>query len=64
MQTEIERRPARTPILRKAGAGLVLIVAAALAIKLVLSVAAAVFWTVVTIAIVVAVIWALKTLFW
>ncbi len=64
MQTELERRPARTPILRKAGAGLVLIVAAALAIHLVLSVATAIFWTVVTIAVVVAIIWALKTLIW
>jgi len=64
MQSELERRPERTPILKKAGAGLVLIVAAALAIHLVLSVAAAVFWTVITIAVVVAVLWALKTLIW
>ena len=64
MRTDLERSPDRTPILRKVGAGLILVVAAALAIHLVLSVATAIFWTVVTIAVVVAVVWALKTLIW
>jgi hypothetical protein len=64
MQTQVEARPARPPILRRAFAGLVLIVAAALAIKIVVGLVMAVFWTVVGIAIVIAILWALKTLFW
>lgn len=64
MQTQIEQRPARPPILRRAFAGLVLIVAAALAIKLAVGFVMAIFWTVVAIAVVVAIVWALKTLIW
>ena len=50
--------------MRKAFAGLILIVAAALAIKIVIGVVTAIFWTVVGIAVVVAVLWALKTILW
>jgi len=64
MNTEIEGRPERTPILRKAGAGVVLIVAVALAIKLLLGFVMAIFWTIAGIAIVLAILWALKTLIW
>jgi hypothetical protein len=64
MQTEIEPTRARTPVVRKAAAGLVLIVVAALAIKLVIGFVMAIFWTVVVVAAVLAVIWAVKTLVW
>jgi len=64
MDTQIEGRPARTPILRKAGAGVVLIIAVALAIKILIGFVMAIFWTVVAVAIVVGIVWALKTLIW
>lgn len=50
--------------MRKAAAGLVLIVAAALILKIVIGFVIAIFWTVVVIAAVLAVIWAVKTLVW
>jgi hypothetical protein len=64
MQTELEARPARHPVVRKAIAGVVLIVAVALALKLVIGFVIAIFWTVAAIAIVIAILWALKTLVW
>jgi hypothetical protein len=64
MKTELEGRPHHTPIVRKAAAGLVLVVAAALAIKIVIGLVAAVFWTVLIVAVVIAVLWAVKTLVW
>jgi hypothetical protein len=64
MKTEIEPTRARTPVVRKAVAGLVLIVVAALAIKLAIGFVMAIFWTVVVVAAVLAVFWAVKTLVW
>jgi hypothetical protein len=64
METQVEAHRARTPVVRKAAAGLVLIAVAALAIKIVIGFVMAIFWTVVVIAAVVAVIWAVKTLVW
>ncbi len=64
MQKELEVQRHRTPIVRKAAAGLVLIVAAALAIKLAIGMIMAVFWLIVGIAVAVAILWALKTIFW
>ena len=65
MQTQVEAHRSRTPsVVRKAAASLVLIVVAALAIKLVIGFVMAIFWTVVVIAAVLAVIWAVKTLVW
>ena len=64
MKTELEAPRARTPILRRAMAGLVLVVVAVLAVTVLVHVVAAIFWTVVAVAAVVAVLWALKTLFW
>ena len=64
MRNEIEGRPAHTPVLRKAAAGVVLIVAAVIAIKLVLGLVTAVLWTVVAAAVIVAILWAIKTLAW
>lgn len=64
MRSELETPPARTPILRKAAAGVILVIAAALAIKLVIGLVTAVFWVAVVLAAVVGVLWALKTLVW
>jgi hypothetical protein len=57
---QIESRPERTPVLRKAVAGLVLLVVAALVIHLVAHLVMFVVWTVLVIAAVVAVLWALN----
>jgi hypothetical protein len=64
MQTDLEGRPARPPVLKRAAAGLILIGAAALAIWVVIGVIKAILWTAVVIAVVVAVLWALKTIVW
>ena len=65
MDTEVEPAPKRhTPVLRKALAGVVLIVAVALVLKLVVGFVIAIFWTVAVIALVVAILWAVKTLVW
>jgi hypothetical protein len=65
MQTEVEAAPKHhTPVLRKALAGVVLIVAVALVLKLVIGFVIAIFWTVVAIALAVAILWAIKTLVW
>jgi hypothetical protein len=64
MRTEVEARPHHTPVLRRAFAGLVLIVVAALVVKLVIGFVIAIFWTIVAVAAVLAVLWALKTIFW
>lgn len=64
MSNELEFQRSHTPVVRKAVAGVVLVVAIALAIKLVVGFLAAIFWTVVGISLVVAILWALKTLFW
>jgi hypothetical protein len=64
MDTQLEAQRSRPPILRRAGAGLVLILAAALAVKLVIGFVMAIFWTVVAVAVVVAILWAVKTLVW
>jgi len=62
MRTDLEQRPARPPILKRAFAGLVLIAAAALAIHIAVGLIVSVFWIVLAIAAVVAIIWALNTL--
>ena len=64
MRTDIEAQPDRPPILKRALAGVVLIAALALALKLVIGLVMTVFYVVVIAAIVVAVLWALKTLVW
>ena len=64
MQTKLEARPARPPLLRRAAAGLVLIAAAALAIHLVVGLVVTIFWVAVGLAVAVAVLWALKTIVW
>jgi hypothetical protein len=64
MDSQIEASRSRTPVLRKAAAGLVLIVIAALAVKVLIGFVVWAFWTVVVIAAVLAVLWAVKTLVW
>lgn len=64
MRTELEARPSRTPVLRKVGAGLILVVIAALALKLAIGFILGIFWVIIAVAAVVAVLWALKTLVW
>ncbi|MBV9466484.1 MAG: hypothetical protein JO206_08750 [Solirubrobacterales bacterium] len=64
MQTDLEARPARPPILRRAVAGLILIAAAALAIHIVIGLVVTIFWIAVGLAVAVAVLWALKTIVW
>jgi hypothetical protein len=65
MRTEqLEARPSHTPVLRRALAGVVLILVAALAVKIVIGFVMAIFWTIVLVAAVLAVLWALKTLIW
>jgi hypothetical protein len=62
MRTDIEAQPERTPIVRRAAAGLILVAVAALAIHFFIGLIMTVFWLVVAVAAVVAVIWALKTI--
>jgi hypothetical protein len=50
--------------MRKALAGVVLIVAVALILKLVIGFVIAIFWVVVAVALVAGVVWAIKTLVW
>jgi hypothetical protein len=64
MDTHVEARRSHKPIVRKAFAGVVVIVVAALAVKIVIGFVMAIFWTVVVIAAVLAVLWALKTILW
>jgi hypothetical protein len=64
MRNDVEVQRSHTPVLRKAAAGVVLVIAAAVAIKLAIGFLAWIFWTVVVIALVAAVLWAVKTLIW
>ncbi len=59
---QIESRPERTPVLRKAVAGLVILAVAALVIHVAVHLIFAVFWVIVGVAAVVGVLWALNTL--
>ena len=60
----MEAHPSHTPVLRKALAGVVVMLVAALAVKIAIGFVMAIFWTIVAVAAVLAVIWALKTLIW
>jgi UPF0716 family protein affecting phage T7 exclusion len=65
MQTQVETHRSRTPaVVRKAAAGLVLVVAAVLALKLIIGFVTWLFGTIVIVAVVAAVLWAIKTLIW
>jgi hypothetical protein len=62
MDSQIEASRSKPPVLRRAVAGVVLVGAAALIIKLAIGFVMAIFWTVVVIAAIIAVLWALKTI--
>jgi hypothetical protein len=62
MRTELEAKPHRTPIVKRAAAGLVLIAGVALAIHFIIGLIMTIFWVVVAVAAVVAVLWAIKTI--
>ena len=64
MSREIEASRSRSPVLRRATAGLILVAVAALAIHLIVGLVMAVFWVAVVLVAAVAVLWALKTLVW
>jgi hypothetical protein len=64
MRNELEAQPNRTPVARKALAGVVLVIVAALAVKVVIGLIMSVFWIIIGVAAVVAVLWALKTIVW
>jgi hypothetical protein len=64
MRNELEAQHGRPPIVRKVGAGIVLLVAAAIAVDIVIHVVLSVLTFVAVIAVAVAVIWALKELVW
>jgi hypothetical protein len=59
---QVEKRPERTPVLRKAAAGLVVLAVAALVIHVALHLILGVFFVVVGLVAVVAVLWALNAL--
>jgi hypothetical protein len=62
MRSDIEASRSRPPILKRAGAGLVLVAIAALAIHVVIGLVVTVFWIAVALAAVVGVLWAVNTL--
>ena len=64
MEQELEAPRHHTPILRRVFAGAVLIIAVALVLKLVIGFVIAIFWGILAFALVIAIVWALKTLIW
>jgi hypothetical protein len=64
MRSDLEASRSRPPIVRKAAAGLILVAAAALAIWVVIGVIKTVLFIAVGLAVVIAVLWALKTIVW
>jgi hypothetical protein len=64
MRGELESQPSRPPVLKRVGAGLVLIAVAALAIHFIVGLVVTIFWFALVLAAIVAVLWALKTLVW
>lgn len=59
---DIEHAPKRSPILHRAVAGLVLIAAAALVIHFIAGLLLTIFYVALAVAVVIAVIWALRTI--
>jgi hypothetical protein len=64
MNGDIEPTRSHTPVVKKAVAGLVLVIIAALVLKTVIGFVIAIFWVAVVVAIIGAVLWALKTIVW
>jgi hypothetical protein len=59
-----QEAPAHTSLLKRVLAFVVLIVAVAIAFKILLGFVMAVFWVIVAAAVVIAILWALKVLIW
>ncbi len=65
MSNELEAQPNRSPsVAKKALAGVVLVIVAALAVKVIIGLIMSVFWIIIGVAAVIAVLWALKTIVW
>jgi hypothetical protein len=64
MQQEVEAPRHHVPVLRRVFAGAVLVVAVALALKFIIGFIITIFWVVFGVALVIAILWALKTLLW
>lgn len=64
MASNLEPTRSKTPMVKKAAAGVVLIIALAIVAKLLIGFVIAVFWVVVVVAVLAAVLWALKTIIW
>jgi hypothetical protein len=64
MAKDLEPTRSRPPILKKAAAGIVLVIAAALVLKLLIGFVVAIFWVAVVVAVIAAVLWAVKTIVW
>jgi uncharacterized membrane protein YccC len=62
MNQDLEASRSRPPIVRRAAAGLILIAVAALAIHFVIGLIMTIFWVIVAIAAVAAVLWAVKNI--
>jgi len=63
MSQHLERSRSRPPIVRRAAAGLVLLIVGVVVIDLAFHVLLTVAWIVAVVAVVAAVVWAIKTLF-
>ncbi len=64
MESEVEAPRHHVPVLRRVFAGAVLVIAVALALKFIIGFIITIFWVVFGVALLMAILWALKTLFW
>lgn len=64
MRNDLEQSRSKPPVLRRVGAGVVLVAAAALAVWLIIGVLKTILFFVAIVAAVVAIAWAVKTLVW
>jgi hypothetical protein len=64
MRTDVEASRSRPPVLKRMTAGLVLVAAAALVIWLAIGIIKTIFFIAAGLAVVVAILWALKTIVW
>lgn len=62
MNKDVEARRSHVPVLWKAGGAAVVVIVAALVVKAVIGFVIAIFWGIVAVAVVLAVIWVLKRL--
>lgn len=64
MAKQLEGRRSGTPLRQKATASLIIVIASAVAIWVAIGVIKAIFFTVIVIAAILGVLWAVKTLLW